>query len=316
MNDDKQSLTDDTAKQSLPSDEGQNNQNNDPVIPSNSEESQDLKTEEPRDPSLAESVQDDKSVADQNQPQAENTETPVQTKASSSTEEAKSDAVKATGEVEQPVIASEARANALKQSDSEKEIATEPAAPRNDEQKDESSNDNPNAKWYVVHTYSGHENKVAVTLKQRIDSEHLQEKILDVLVPVQDKIEIKGGKKITIKEKIFPGYILVKMVLDDASWLAVRTTQGVTSFVGMGNKPTPISEAEVQTIVRFTQEEAPVYKQVFSADDTVKIVDGPFADFIGKVDSVDGERGKVKVLVSIFGRETPVELDFLQVQKI
>ena len=181
---------------------------------------------------------------------------------------------------------------------------------------DTSKSDNPNARWYVVHTYSGHENKVAHTLKQRIDSEHLEEKILDVLVPTQDKIEIKSGKKVTIKEKIFPGYILVKMVLDDASWLAVRTTPGVTAFVGIGNKPTPISEAEVQTIVRFTKEEAPVYKQVFAADDTVKIVDGPFADFIGKVDNVDEERGKVKVLVSIFGRETPVELDFLQVQKI
>ncbi len=179
-----------------------------------------------------------------------------------------------------------------------------------------SKKDNPNARWYVVHTYSGHENKVAVTLKQRIESEHLEEKILEVLVPTQEKIEIKGGKKVNVKEKIFPGYILVKMVLDDASWLAVRTTQGVTSFVGMGNKPTPISEAEVQTIVKFTQEETPVYKQVFAVSDTVKIVDGPFADFIGKVDNVDEEKGKVKVLVSIFGRETPVELDFLQVQKI
>lgn len=178
------------------------------------------------------------------------------------------------------------------------------------------SNDNPNAKWYVVHTYSGHENRVATTLRQRIESEHLEEKILDILVPTQDKIEIKSGKKVNIKEKIFPGYILVKMVLDDASWLAVRTTQGVTSFVGIGNKPTPISESEVQTIVRFTKEEAPTYKQVFQVNDTVKIVDGPFAEFIGKIDHVDEERGKVKVLVSIFGRETPVELDFLQVQKI
>jgi len=204
-----------------------------------------------------------------------------------------------------------------------------PQVPRGEESPDETprdtsdtlttrdtSSDNPNAKWYVVHTYSGHENKVAVTLKQRIESEHLEDKILDVLVPTQDKIEIKGGKKVNIKEKIFPGYILVKMVLDEKSWLAVRTTQGVTSFVGMGNKPTPISDQEVATIVKFTQEEAPVYKQVFTPNDTVKIVDGPFAEFIGKVDSVDEERGKVKVLVSIFGRETPVELDFLQVQKI
>ncbi len=177
-------------------------------------------------------------------------------------------------------------------------------------------NDNPNARWYVVHTYSGHENKVAVTLKQRVESEHLQAKILEVLVPTQDKIEIKSGKKVTVKEKIFPGYILVKLILDDVSWLAVRTTQGVTGFVGIGNKPTPISEAEVATIVSFAQTEAPVYKQVFEVNDTVKIVDGPFSDFIGKIDNVDKERGKVKVLVSIFGRETPVELDFLQVQKI
>lgn len=175
---------------------------------------------------------------------------------------------------------------------------------------------NPNAKWYVVHTYSGHENKVSHTLKQRIESEHLEDKILDILVPMQEKIEIKGGKKVNIKEKIFPGYILVKMVLDDVSWLAVRTTQGVTSFVGMGNKPTPISDAEVATIVKFTQSEAPMYKQVFAPSDTVKIVDGPFADFIGKIDSVDEEKGKVRVLVSIFGRETPVELDFLQIKKI
>ncbi|MBI2196807.1 transcription termination/antitermination factor NusG [Candidatus Daviesbacteria bacterium] len=181
---------------------------------------------------------------------------------------------------------------------------------------DDNKKQNPNAKWYVVHTYSGHENKVAHTLKQRVESEHLEEKILEVLVPTQDKIEIKGGKKVNVKEKIFPGYILVRMVLDDISWLAVRTTQGVTGFVGIGNKPTPISEAEVQTIVKFTQTEAPMYKQVFAVSDAVKIVDGPFADFIGKIDSVDGEKGKVRVLVSIFGRETPVELDFLQVQKI
>lgn len=200
------------------------------------------------------------------------------------------------------------------------EEATKPTE-ETDTPKDEpapvsTKSDVPGARWYVVHTYSGHENKVATTLKQRVESEHLENKILDVLVPVQDKIEIKGGKRVGIKEKIFPGYILVKMVLNDVSWLAVRTTQGVTSFVGMGNKPTPISDAEVQTIIKFTQNTEPVYKQVFMVDDTVKITDGPFAEFIGKVDSVDEEKGKVRVLVSIFGRETPVELDFLQVQKI
>lgn len=179
------------------------------------------------------------------------------------------------------------------------------------------ANDIPGARWYVVHTYSGHENRVATTLKQRVESEHLENKILDILVPTQEKIEIRSGKKETVKEKIFPGYILVKMVLDDSSWLAVRTTQGVTAFIGMGQKPTPISEAEVKSIVNFmSQGGQPTYKQIFIEGDTVKIVDGPFAEFIGKVDSVDKERGKVKVLVSIFGRETPVELDFLQVNKL
>jgi transcription termination/antitermination protein NusG len=172
-------------------------------------------------------------------------------------------------------------------------------------------------RWYVVHTFSGHENRVATTLKQRIDSEHLENKIFDILVPTQDKIEIRGGKKETVKEKIFPGYILIKMLLDDESWLAVRTTQGVTSFVGAANKPTPITDAEVNSIVKFTSQGAqPTFKEVFLIDDTVKIIDGPFSDFIGKVDSVDTEKGRVRVLVSIFGRETPVELDFLQVTKL
>lgn len=172
-------------------------------------------------------------------------------------------------------------------------------------------------KWYVVHTFAGHENKVAQALKQRIEAEHLESKIFDILVPTQDKIEIRAGKKETVKEKIFPGYILVKMELDDVSWLAVRTTPGVTSFVGMSNKPTPVSEAEIASIVKFTtQGAAPTFKDVFMVDDTVKIIDGPFAEFIGKVESVDKEKGRVRVLVSIFGRETPVELDFLQVTKL
>ncbi len=176
---------------------------------------------------------------------------------------------------------------------------------------------NPNAKWYVVHTFAGHENKVATALRQRIEAERLEHLIFDILVPTQDKIEIRGGKKETVKEKIFPGYILIKMELTDLSWLAVRTTQGVTSFIGAGNKPTPISNAEVATIVKFTtQGAAPTFKDVFMIDDTIKIIDGPFAEFIGKVDSVDKEKGRVRVLVSIFGRETPVELDFLQVQKL
>lgn len=206
----------------------------------------------------------------------------------------------------------------------EEEIDSEPAPLNNEEStsSDEAAaltqtDENPNAKWYVVHTYSGHENKVATALKQRVESEHLENKIMDIIVPTQDKIEIRSGKKSTVKEKIFPGYILVKMDLDDNSWLAVRTTQGVTGFIGMGNKPTPIPASEVNTIVRFmTQGATPTFKDVYMVDDTVKIVDGPFSEFIGKVDGVDKEKGKVRVLVSIFGRETPVELDFLQVQKL
>jgi len=173
-----------------------------------------------------------------------------------------------------------------------------------------------NAKWYVVHTYSGHENKVSANLKQRIETMKLADKIFEIVVPTRNIVTVKHGKKEEQKEKIFPGYILVKMVLDDASWLAVRTTQGVTAFVGAGNKPTPISEKEVGTILKFMQMEAPKYKTTFSLGEAVKIVDGPFADFLGTIDAIDEEKGKVKVLVSIFGRETPVELDFLQVSKL
>lgn len=172
------------------------------------------------------------------------------------------------------------------------------------------------AKWYVVHTYSGHENKVAANLKQRIETMKLADKIFDIIVPTRNVVTVKHGKKEEQKEKIFPGYIIVKMVLDDTSWLAVRTTQGVTAFVGAGNKPTPISEKEVDTILKFMAMEAPKYKASFSVGEAVKIVDGPFADFLGTIDTIDEEKGKIKVLVSIFGRETPVELDFLQVAKL
>ena len=176
--------------------------------------------------------------------------------------------------------------------------------------------DNPKAHWYVVHTYSGHEHKVAQTLTARVKTMNLEGKIFELLVPTQDKIRIQKGKKETIKEKLFPGYMLVRMILDDDSWLAVRTTQGITGFVGMGNKPTPLPEPEVQTIMKFMSQAAPKYKAAFSIGEAVKIIEGPFADFLGSVDQIDEGKGKVRVLVSIFGRETPVELDFLQVAQI
>lgn len=176
--------------------------------------------------------------------------------------------------------------------------------------------DSSKAKWYVAHTYSGHENKVAQALKQRVESMELTNYIFEVMIPTENKIRVSKGKKQETAEKIFPGYLLVKMILTDESWLTVRTTPGITSFVGVGNKPTPISEKEVEAIKKFMEQEAPKYKATFSVGEAVKIIDGPFTDFLGNVESIDQDRGKVRVLVSIFGRETPVELDFLQVSKI
>lgn len=176
--------------------------------------------------------------------------------------------------------------------------------------------DDKNGKWYVLHTYSGHENSVAINLIQRVETMKLTGRVLEILIPTQNKILIKRGKKTSVKEKIFPGYMLVKLILDDETWLAVRTTPGVTGFVGVGSKPTPLPPQEVVSIKRFMEQEAPKYKAAFSIGEAVKIVEGPFADFLGSVDSIDEAKGKVHVLVSIFGRETPVELDFLQVSKI
>jgi transcription termination/antitermination protein NusG len=173
-----------------------------------------------------------------------------------------------------------------------------------------------NAKWYVLHTYSGHENRVVAAIKQRLESMNVVGRVFDLIVPTRDIVTVKRGKKEDVKEKIFPGYVLIRMILDDDSWLVVRTTPGVTSFVGIGNRPTPISEKEVDAILKFAQLAAPKFKSSFTVGEAVKIVDGPFADFLGTVESIDEAHGKLKALVSIFGRETPVELDFLQVSKL
>lgn len=170
--------------------------------------------------------------------------------------------------------------------------------------------------WYVIHTYAGHENKAASALKQRVESMKLQGKIFETVIPTRNLVVVRHGKKENTKEKIFPGYILVRMDLNDDSWLAVRTTPGITSFVGTGNKPTPISDKEVEAIMKFISLEAPKFKTKFSLGEAVKIIDGPFAEFLGTINSIDEGKGKVKVLVSIFDRETPVELDFLQVAKL
>ncbi len=170
--------------------------------------------------------------------------------------------------------------------------------------------------WYAIHTYAGYENAVARNLKQRIESLGMEDKIFAVVVPTEKKIKIKGGKRIEEEEKIYPGYVLVDMVVTDDSWYVVRNTPRVTGFVGSGVFPVPLQKAEVEDLFKRMQSDKVVHNIELESDDAVVITDGPFKDLEGKVGGVDTERGKVKVLVSMFGRETPVELDFLQVKKI
>ena len=171
-------------------------------------------------------------------------------------------------------------------------------------------------RWYVLHTYSGYEENVSRNLRQRIESMDMEDKIFDVLIPTETKIKIKNGKRKMVKEKIFPGYVLVNMIVTDASWYVVRNTPNVTGFVGSGTTPTPVSEEEIQSLMKRMGQEEPEYKIDLAVDEIVKITDGPFKDYEGKISEVDEARGKIKVLVSMFGRETPVELDFLQIKKI
>lgn len=170
--------------------------------------------------------------------------------------------------------------------------------------------------WYAIHTYAGYENAVARNLRQRIDSLNMQEKIFNVLVPTETKIKVKGGKRVEEEEKIYPGYILVEMVVTDDSWFVVRNTPRVTGFVGSGVHPVPLNQKEIDQLMGRMDQTTVKHTIDLSLEDAVKISDGPFKDMEGKVSEVDNERGKVKVLVSMFGRETPVELDFLQVKKL
>lgn len=172
------------------------------------------------------------------------------------------------------------------------------------------------ARWYTIHTYAGYENAVERNLKQRIESLGMENKIFKVIVPTEKKIRVKGGKRIVEEEKIYPGYILVNMVVDDDSWFVVRNTPRVTGFVGAGNTPVPMEEGEVATLMKRMTAEAPKHRIDLVKEDPIVIVDGPFKDLEGKVGDIDEDRGKVKVMVSMFGRETPVELDFLQIRKL
>ena len=169
--------------------------------------------------------------------------------------------------------------------------------------------------WYVIHCYSGYENKVRYNLEQRIETMSVKDKIFDVVIPTQEEIEVKDGKRRVIERHVFPGYVLVNMILTEDSWYVVRNTPGVTGFVGMGNSPTALRPEEVAQILRRMEAEAPHIKVSFKTGERVRIVDGPFNDFRGTVSEIDMERNKVRVMVNFFGRETPVELDFLQVEK-
>lgn len=171
-------------------------------------------------------------------------------------------------------------------------------------------------RWYVLHTYSGYEENVARNLRQRIESMDMEDKIFNVLIPTENRIRIKNGKRKIVTEKIFPGYVLVEMVVTDDSWYVVRNTPNVTGFIGSGTTPTPIAETEVRALLERMGVAEPKYKIDVEVNSAVRITDGPFKEFEGKVAEVDEGRGKVKVLVSMFGRETPVELDFLQVKKL
>jgi len=169
--------------------------------------------------------------------------------------------------------------------------------------------------WFVIHCYSGYENKVRHNLEQRIETMGMKDRIFDVVIPTQEEIEVRDGKRRTVERHIFPGYVLVNLILSEESWYVVRNTPGVTGFVGMGNLPTPLRPEEVSQIVKRMEADAPTVKVTFKVGERVRIVDGPFNDFRGTVSEIDMERTKVRVMVSFFGRETPVELDFLQVEK-
>ena len=169
--------------------------------------------------------------------------------------------------------------------------------------------------WYVIHCYSGYENKVRHNLEQRIETMGMKDKVFDVVVPIEEEVEVRDGKRRTVERHIFPGYVLVNMVLTEESWFVVRNTPGVTGFVGMGQMPTPLRPEEVSQIIKRMEADSPTIKVSFKVGERVRIVDGPFNDFRGIVSEIDMEKTKVRVMVSFFGRETPVELDFLQVEK-
>ena len=215
-----------------------------------------------------------------------------------------------TPEVEETIAPAE---DAAVQPDTSPQTADDAAEEPTEEPSEEPEDDRG---WFVIHCYSGYENKVRHNLEQRIESMGMKDQIFDVVIPTQEEIEVKDGKRRSIERHVFPGYVLVNMLMDEESWYVVRNTPGVTGFVGMGNDPIPLRPEEVSQILRRMEADAPTIKVTYKTGETVRIVDGPFNDFHGTVDEIDMERSKVRVMVNFFGRSTPVELDFLQVEKI
>jgi transcriptional antiterminator NusG len=212
----------------------------------------------------------------------------------------------------QPALEPEVEASAVAQAAEEQGEAAE-AAEAKAEQPQPSQE---GRAWYVVHCYSGYENRVKKTLERRIESMGMQDKIFRVVVPVEEEVELRDGKRRTVERRLFPGYILVDMILTEESWYVVRNTPNVTGFVGTGNKPTPLSQEQVDKILQRLESEAPRVKVSYRVGQKVRIVEGPFADFIGVVDEIYPDKGRVRILVSIFGRETPMEVDFLQIERV
>ena len=231
-----------------------------------------------------------------------------------------SEALDTTNE-EEPLGPSIEENNSVSADDSDLMDQAEPAEAPTQEKLGSSSEEAPRPEaadgpaWFVIHCYSGYENKVRHNLEQRIETMGMKDKIFDVVIPTQEEIEVKDGKRRTVERHIFPGYVLVNMLLTEESWYVVRNTPGVTGFVGMGNQPTALRPEEVSQIIKRMEAEAPTVKVTFKVGERVRIIDGPFNDFRGVVSEIDMERTKVRVMVSFFGRETPVELDFLQVEK-
>ena len=238
------------------------------------------------------------------------------------TETAAPEASASSGPADQPQAAAATPVKAASKGDASAEAGAEGTSSRRDVPTEEEAFVEGRV-WYIIHTYSGHENKVKTNLEHRIPSMDAQDLIFRVVVPTEDEIEIRDGQRRTVSKKIFPGYILVQMVelkeddpLSTQAWFVVRNTPGVTGFVGSGTRPVPLAEHEVRRILGQMRVEEPKIKVGFQMGESVRIVDGPFQDFVGQVDDLNLEKGKVKVLVSFFGRETPVELDFLQVEKL